>query len=160
MTIIDLDVFVNNMVPPFLRKAKMMAWVKLQVFHIGVLWLELSNTYTAYLNELAITVATDVLQNYMRVRFPLSGGNNVTITATYDTLPYFYTGFNGEHYAPMYGGYNNENFSIYSHYANEYRKLINYNVQVPITYQTQDATINAVVNKYRPFSKQFQIIYI
>jgi hypothetical protein len=164
MFVIDLDKFVHNFVPPFLRKPRMVAWVKLQVYHIGLLWTELSNQNTAWVNELAITLATDVLQAHLRSLYPAVSGNDVTIKTDSDAVPYIYVGFPKQHHKPVYVAFKSEAAAPSRYpsvgYIDERRFLNNYTVVIPISYQPQEPTIKAILNKYKPAAKQFKIQYI
>jgi hypothetical protein len=164
MFVIDLNKFVDNFVPPFLRKPRMLAWAKLQVYHVGLLWVDLSNQHAAWLNELAVNIATDTLQAHLRTLYPLSAGNNVSIVTNSDAVPYIYIGWPKQHHKPVYGAYKSEAVAPKYYpavgFPNERRFLNNYTVKVPIAYQPQEPAILNILNKYKPVAKTFTIQYI
>jgi hypothetical protein len=164
MFILNVVNFVKNFVPTFLQQPRMMAWVNLQVYHVGLLWTELSLQNTAWLNELAVTIATNNLQSHLQTLYPLSGGNLVSITTDSDAVPYIYIGWPKQHHKPVFGAYKSEAVAAKYYptvgFPNERRFLNNYTVKIPVAYQPQEPAILNILNKYKPVAKQFTIQYI
>jgi hypothetical protein len=142
----------------------MIAWVKLQVYHVGLLWSDLSNQHVAWLNELAVTIATDTLQAHLRTIYPISGGIQVTVTTDSDAVSYIYMGWPKQHHKPVFGAYKSEaaaaNYYPTVGYPNERRFINNYTVKIPVAYQPQEPAILNILNKYKPVAKTFTIQYI
>lgn len=160
MFVFDFDKFATDFLPPFLRKPKQIAWVKLLVFHVKDLWNELKVLFDKIMLDLSINVTTDNLQAHLRLKYPQVGGLDISILNVY-TPEQIYGGYNNEHDAKGLTGYQGEavDHPIIG-YPNEYRHLTNYIVEVPTTYQPNQQDILLILNKYKPAGKAFQIQYI
>jgi hypothetical protein len=156
--------FLLWMLPPFLRQPKQTAWLLVLAKPMGTLWAELSALYYSLLLMLNTTVQHDVLQAYLRTKYPNVGTFKVFIKTNYDAKPQRYAQAIGEHHTQQYCYFISETPTATAPASISYSMAENnipfdYTILVPLAYTASLPVITAVINKYRPAGKSYQIIF-
>lgn len=160
MFLLNKDKFVTNFLPPILRRPKQTAWVKVLVFHVFDLWNELVLNYNIIVNDLNVTIETDVFQTYLRSLYPNVGSFKCFVKNQYDSIPTIYTQFQGEHHGTNYVFFDSEaQPSKYVNFLSEDVKEFDYFIVIPVAYSGSIQAITSLLNKYKPSGKRYQLIF-
>lgn len=156
MFLLDKNKFVHNFLPPRLRKAKHVAWVKVIVWHVFELWNELYLYYNLIVADLTKNIATDVFQQHLRNLYPDVGLYKCFVKNQYDTFPTIYTHYIGEHHLQTYTYQISEAQPVkIVTQLDERVKDYDYIVVIPTAYSSSVQDIIFLCNKYKPSGKRY-----
>lgn len=160
MFLLDKIKFVNNFLPPRLRKPKFKAFCAVMVWHVFELWNDLVSNYNLAISSTAVTIQLDAFQTYLRTIYPNVGSFKVHVKTTWDNCPQGYNKFLSEHQIVEYDAFLNETPpSEYDLFLSERNLEFDYKIIVPVTYYASLASIETLVKKYRPAGKSYQILF-
>lgn len=159
----DLDKFINRTIPSAERQPIRKAWMRVILYPFIELWTSLSTYRTSVLNDLSTTIATDSMQTRLRVLCPDVGSYKAFIKTQWDGIIPTYAGVPGEHHRKEYDYLLSEaTLSGYDYLPSERDLPYDYYAIVPTTYSTNQAAIEALIERFRPLGKrvllQFQNI--
>jgi hypothetical protein len=151
------------MLPVQLRSKMMQEWMAVQLMHVGTVWQLGSDHVSALRKSIAVTVETDILVAQLQAYYPTIAGKSMSIFTYTETLPVQFAGYVGEGHTRCYTAYKSEvagaSYYLKHGFATEHRFIVDYVVKVPNQYQVNDTEIRAILNQYKPFSKQYEIQY-
>lgn len=154
----DLDKFVQYVLPSFMRKDVMKGYLKVLLTAIKDLFDDAQTFNTKTISELQTSIATNVLQAKLRVLYPDVGSYKVFVKTQWVNLPQEYIQFNGEHHKQLYA-YKMSEATLTGYMFKRSERVLPYDYYVilPTTYATSLASIDYLVNKFRPAGKRYLI---
>jgi hypothetical protein len=159
MFLLDKNKFIHHFLPPRRRKPIIKAWLAVIVWHVFELWQDALDLYNQIVLELSIFPTTDVLQAYLRSKYPNVGAFKVFIKNQHDKFATNYVNKAGEHHLQLYA-YRATETPLYRPYIYQWQEhniQYDYLVIVPIAYTANLQAIQFICNKYRPAGKTFLI---
>lgn len=160
-TLPDFPKLISRLLPPFLRGARMKAWLRSLLRPLQDVWSDFLAFRLAVLDALSTAVTSESLQAKLRVMYPATGGHEVWVRTLADEMPSDYEQWLGEHHAPGYDYFLSENTNQVDYFQSERQLAVQYAVYIPTAYNST-ATLGAVttfLNRFRPAGRQFQIIF-
>lgn len=157
---IDWAKFINRVLPTAIRKPILKAWVKVLLSPAIELFGLLTTARQKYIDDLSISVLTDILQAKLRVSYPNVTNFKVYVINQWDPLSFDYDQYIGEHHGQGYDYFLSEGAAQeYDYFLSEQSIPYDYNVYVPTAYSSDASAINQFLNRYKPAGKRFQIIF-
>lgn len=159
----DIRNLVKNLLPSFLRKPKMVAWLVVLLTYVEKLksfFLALVRTQNY---DLAFSSQTMSLEARLNQDFDWTL-QRIFITTDTPVRSDLFCNSIFENQAPPYIGYLSETLSLpqnYIYYISEQQSnaFPAFTVHIPASLATSEASIKAVINMYKTASKFYQIIY-
>lgn len=155
----DLTKFSARMLPTFLRKPIMLAWMRVQLAAVNDLFVKSKTLYTSTMTDLNTFTTTDSLQARLRVHFPDVGAFKVFIKNKPERTAPFCIQYKGEHHHQEYIYMLSESLPKYTHLLIERLLATQYEVYVPTTYSGQNALLVSLLDRFKPAGKNYTIIY-
>lgn len=156
----DLTRYIRFILPTFLRKAKMKAFIKVLLIHVEELFLELKTFYTQVIDELQTSILTDVLQAKLRLIYPNVGSFKVFVKSEWENYPTIYIQNLGEHHKQEFA-YTLAEAQPPKYIWNrvELNLAFDYVVIVPVAYTSSLGAITVFLNKFKPAGKRYIISF-
>jgi hypothetical protein len=161
---IDVNKWVNNMLPTAMRKPVVKAFLKVLVTPVLAYYSIAGAHYQAKLNEIAPNLLTDILQAYLRTLYPntVSGNYKCWVYNQHELTPQIYLQFIGGHMLQEFDYSIGETFTQeYDYTILEHRPAAEYVVVIPTIYNvsSNSVAIMAILSKYKPAGKSFAITF-
>jgi hypothetical protein len=161
---IDINNWVNTMLPSVLRKPVAKAFLKVLVSPILAYYAISGTYYQLKLNEIQPNLLTDVLQALLRTIYPNTVGTNFKcwIYNQYELTPQTYLQFIGGHMLQENDYSIGETFTQeYDYFIAEQIPAYDYAVVIPVVYNTPAnmAAMEALLKKYKPAGKRISITF-
>ena len=158
---IDFDKLAGRLLPSFLKKPMLIAWVRLLVSPLRYVNDELVSFVADKRIAATYTGQVMILQRALNREFAMGSGGNITITDTGVLYPRYYTYYKREG-AGYLGNYYHKYETVGAlgnvWFRGEYANQIHFTVRVPSATVASDESIRAFVNQYKVAGKRFQII--
>jgi hypothetical protein len=161
---IDIDKYVNAMLPTALRKPVAKAFLKVLLSPVLAYYAIIDAYYQIKLNEIQPNLLTNVLQDYLRTLYVNTPGTNYKcwVYNQYELTYQMYLQYIGGHIAQQTTFSIGETFTQeYTYSIAEQNPVYDYILVVPIVYNTviNVAALNALVSKYKPAGKTYSITF-
>jgi hypothetical protein len=160
---IDIDKWVNGMLPGAIRKVVTKAFLKVLAKPMLAYYAITDVYYQAKLDEVQPYLLTDLLQARLRVVYPNVLPGKCWVYNQYELTPQTYLQFIGGHYLQE------NDYSIGEVFTQEYDYFIteqtpiayDYAVVIPVVYNTPAnvVAIEAFLRKYKPAGKTLSITF-
>jgi hypothetical protein len=159
---IDVNKYVNAMLPTALRKPVFKAFLKVLLKPILAYYAITNAFFQIKLNEIQPNLLTDILQSYLRVLYPNTIITNYKcfIINQHELTPQIYLQFIGGHIAQQTSYNIGETFTQENtYYIDEQRPQYDYYVIIPTFYNfpTTYSKLKSFLDKYRPVGKSYLI---
>jgi hypothetical protein len=159
---IDIDVWVNSMLPVVLRKPIIKAFVKVLASPVIAYYALAATFYAQKVDEVQPYLLTNVLQDKLRTLYPSPSGTSYKcyVYNQHELTPQMYLQFIGGHMQQQFTYNIGETFTQeYTYFIEEQKPPIDYVVVMPTLYNTPAdlASIRYLLNKYRPAGKTYSI---
>lgn len=153
---LDTDMLGKQMLPPFLRKDKMLAWVRVLLAEVGVLNTLLLNYRTATRDAISYNGQTMVLEAALNARYEdAAGGIYIQNDAGINSYV-FYGSENQGSWGYTYFGSEPEE-PTYTYFGSESVQDYDFIVMVPAATTYNESEMRGYVNNYRIAGKTFSI---
>jgi hypothetical protein len=157
---VDFDKTAEDLTPPLLRKSKMIAWLKVLVSQIIIVY----NSFLAFMDaqrlELSYNFQTQHMERMLNDKYP-DAANGIYIDNSGSYLPIFYTFFQSEGQPHLDFTYFNSEAMGYLDFTysfDEYAQEYDFKVMVPSALVFDQDEMKAFINKYKVAGMRYQII--
>lgn len=156
---INWQKFVELIIPSFLRKPKIKAYVLVLLTPVIDLFATLTGTRTSLIDQAQLNILTDILQAQLRVDYPNVTNFKVHVSTEWDKYPQAYDQYLGEHHLQEYTMKHSEAGYVAQHdwFDTELLLPFEYEVIVPVTYTANAPQIIVFLNRYRPAGRRYNL---
>lgn len=160
-TQIDTEKKVRRLLPTVLRFPQMVKLLVTLLIGFTNLWATFLSYRIALLEQLDINITVGSLQNKLRQLYPEVTGFKVYIITNYIGKQKTFDQYLTEHRAPEYEYFLSESAPVdtYDYFLSEFYEPFDYTVYVPTAYTSDLADIEALLERYRPSGKEYNVIF-
>jgi hypothetical protein len=158
----DIDKYASWMLPTFLRKAKMKAFVKVLLTPMQKMWVDSNLFYQSIIAGLQPYCLTDVLQAKLRLLYPMVGGFQCYVKNQDELTQQVWLQYIGEHQLQENDYSIGESFTQeYDYNIEEQTPINDYIIIVPLAYNTvaNNQQLNFFLNKYKVAGRVYQLSF-